>query len=103
MKHSILFKSFLTAMMMATVLPIQAHQMAGKNNDDELYIYKVEQLWKHNVSQILTTADVRQGFGMNGKFFILSFFNSLKRNTSDGIDKPVIDNENNKWNTPSTI
>ena len=30
----------------------------------------VEQLWKHDVSQTLSTADCRQGFGMNGKIFI---------------------------------
>ncbi len=30
----------------------------------------VEQLWRHDVSQILSTAEVRQGFGMNGKIFI---------------------------------
>ncbi len=30
----------------------------------------VEQLWKHDVSQTLSVADCRQGFGMNGKIFI---------------------------------
>ena len=30
----------------------------------------VEQLWKHDVATILPTADVRQGFGMNGKVYI---------------------------------
>ncbi len=30
----------------------------------------VEQLWKHDVASILPTADVRQGFGMNGKIYI---------------------------------
>lgn len=30
----------------------------------------VEQLWKHDVSTVLTTGDVRQGVGMDGKIFI---------------------------------
>jgi hypothetical protein len=32
--------------------------------------YKLEKVWELNTSTILTTADVRQGFGMDGKFYI---------------------------------
>ena len=32
--------------------------------------YNLEKVWEVNTSAILTTAEVRQGFGMDGKFFI---------------------------------
>ncbi len=32
--------------------------------------YKLEKVWEFNTASVLTTADVRQGFGMDGKFYI---------------------------------